>query len=370
MKVLYVGVYRDGTGWSHAAIDYILSMDSVGIDVVCRPIKLNSVDAEIPERIKELEAKSSKGCDIVIQHVLPHMSNYDGRFKKNIILYATETSNFINTTWATKINCMDEAWVISGQSKAASRASGVKVPIFKINHAINTSKFLQNIEPLGFEQLKDTFVFYFIGEPTRRKNLAALIKAFHTEFDNSEPVSLMIKCGSDSSQEATKKVADYIAEIKDGLKLYANREGYKKDLIITGHFNEMEMLRLHATGNCFVMPSYGEAWNIPASEALAIGNTPIVTKSTGMDEYITNNNGYLVDSIEEPCFGVMDTFTDIYTAKEKWRSISVNHLMENMRRAYSNREERIKKSEQGIADAYNFSYLNIGNKIKQRLMEE
>ena len=34
MKVLYLGHYKEGTGWSQAAIDYILAMDSVGIDVV------------------------------------------------------------------------------------------------------------------------------------------------------------------------------------------------------------------------------------------------------------------------------------------------------------------------------------------------
>ena len=41
MKVLYVGCYRDGTGWGQAAIDYILSMGAAGINVVPRPIKLN-----------------------------------------------------------------------------------------------------------------------------------------------------------------------------------------------------------------------------------------------------------------------------------------------------------------------------------------
>ena len=41
MKVLFIGCYRDGTGWAKAAGDYILAMDAAGIDVVCRPLKLN-----------------------------------------------------------------------------------------------------------------------------------------------------------------------------------------------------------------------------------------------------------------------------------------------------------------------------------------
>ena len=55
MKVLYIGCYRDGTGWAQAAIDYILAMDSAGIDVVPRAIKLNSNNPELPKRILELE---------------------------------------------------------------------------------------------------------------------------------------------------------------------------------------------------------------------------------------------------------------------------------------------------------------------------
>ena len=56
MKVLYIGCYREGTGWGQAAIDYILAMDSVGIDVVPRAVKLNNNQPELPQRILELES--------------------------------------------------------------------------------------------------------------------------------------------------------------------------------------------------------------------------------------------------------------------------------------------------------------------------
>ena len=73
MKVLYVGCYRDGTGWGQAATDYILAMDSVGIDVVPRPVKLNKNNIPIPNRITELERKDSSGAEVCIQHILPHL---------------------------------------------------------------------------------------------------------------------------------------------------------------------------------------------------------------------------------------------------------------------------------------------------------
>ena len=94
MKVLYVGCYRDGTGWGQAAIDYILSMDAAGIDVIPRPIKLNQRRYIPPKRILELEKKSTSGADVCIQHTLPQYMEYTNKLKKNIALYATETSDF------------------------------------------------------------------------------------------------------------------------------------------------------------------------------------------------------------------------------------------------------------------------------------
>ena len=40
MKILYVGHYKEQGGWAQAATDYILALDSVGVDVVCRNVTL------------------------------------------------------------------------------------------------------------------------------------------------------------------------------------------------------------------------------------------------------------------------------------------------------------------------------------------
>ncbi|SVE59243.1 uncharacterized protein METZ01_LOCUS512097, partial [marine metagenome] len=60
MKVLYIGNWRDGTGWGNAAQSYILSLDAADVDVVPRHIKLNERECEVPDRILKLEKKSDK----------------------------------------------------------------------------------------------------------------------------------------------------------------------------------------------------------------------------------------------------------------------------------------------------------------------
>ena len=373
MKVLFIGCYRDGTGWGQAAIDYILSMDRVGLDVVCRPLKLNQNNYEIPERIAELEKKPMKGANICIQNVLPHYLDYNGRFDKNIALYFTETDSFKNAVWPQRINAMDEAWVSCEQMAKASQNSGVTIPIKTIPCASDTSKFDEPRPSFNIPDLDDTFSFYFIGDMVRRKNLVALIKAFHLEFDTSEEVSLMIKTTkyNTSPEEAMEHVKSICNQIKENLKIYPSVDKYKYELIVTDHVTEEEMLSLHTTCSCFVMPSFGEAWCIPAFDAMGFGNTPICSNVGGPSDFLKNGGGFLVPAKEEPVFGMLETFNDIYTGHENWWSVDVRALQKDMRNVFEMWKndkpsyEEIQK--QGRLSAEQYSYENIGLLIKKEL---
>jgi hypothetical protein len=124
MRVLYVGCYRDGTGWAKAAEDYVLALDAAGVDVVPRPLKLNDVDHRPHPRVAELERKSAAGCDVCVQHTLPHLYDFNGRFAKNVAMYATETSHFRSSAWADRINLMDAAVVFNHDSAAGVQEVG------------------------------------------------------------------------------------------------------------------------------------------------------------------------------------------------------------------------------------------------------
>ena len=368
MKVLYVGCYREGTGWGQAAVDYILAMDSVGIDVVPRAVKLNNKQPELPQRILELESKDSSGSDVCIQHVLPHMMDYNSRFKKNIALYATETSNFISSNWHRKINCMDEAWVINTQMVRAARKSGVTIPIKEVPHATSFSKFESGYKKLDIPNIHGNFVFYFIGELNKRKNLEAFIKAFHLEFHRNEPVSILIKSNRHdlSGDQCALEIQNICNTIKAGLKKYPSVENYKEDLIITDFLSNEDVCRLHNSCDCFVMPSYGEAWCIPAFDAMGFGKTPICTNVGGMADFI-ENAGFLVEGITEPVYDMLDTFPNLFTGNENWCSVSIQGLRECMRHAYESQNSLKNMKRSGLKRAYEYSHKKIGNLIKDLL---
>jgi len=373
MKVLYIGHYREGSGWGQAAIDYILAMDSVGIDVVPRAVKLNQRQLQLPERILELESKESLGCDVCIQHVLPTMLDFNSRFKKNIALYATETSNFKQSSWARKINTMDEAWVINNQMKQASLDSGVDVPIKIIPHASDFSKFEMRHKKIEIPNSEGNFIFYTIADFNRRKNIEAIVRSFHSEFSKNEPVSLLIKTGSEgmNSDTCAASMQSICNEIKEELKIFPDTDSYKEDLIITDYLSEKDIERIHQTCDCFITSSYGEAWCIPAFDAMGFGNTPICSNTGGMADFLKEGGGVLVSGRMEPVTGMLNTIPDMFTAKENWFSIDENELKASMRNIYEMHKNSdpsySEMKRQGLKSAYEYSHEKIGTLIKEAL---
>ena len=182
MKVLYIGNYRDGTGWGNACVGNMLAMNAAGIDVVPRAISFEDTDSDYPQTIKDLEKKHSKkseniDCDVVIQHTLPHLYSYDSRYK-NIGFFATESESFTTSGWQYYANMMDEIWVPSEQNKQAAKNSGVTVPIEVVPHSLDISSY-SNTDGARVQEMENSFTFGFVGEFIERKNLRALLRAFH-----------------------------------------------------------------------------------------------------------------------------------------------------------------------------------------------
>lgn len=372
MNILFVGPYRQKDGWAMATRSYIKSLATRHKNITTRPLYLSTPDDNFTDaQILEYESSQYDHYDIVIQKTLPHCLFYNGSYKKNIGLFELETNNLINSECISNINRMDEIWVPSSFEQNCLIKSGVTKPIKVISQALDTEfidsnrNYKININPI----VDNMFKFYFIGEYNDRKNIRDLIIAFNLAFDHTEPVCLVIKTsipGMQPSQSLSKIEAD-INQIK---KTLANKSKYKKEIIITDNIPYKDIIGLHNACDCFVAPSYGEAFCRPAAEALVLGKTPIVNKNTGMKDYITEENGFLVKSTKTPVIVTnrpLSNDFDIYNADEYWYKIDIYDLIEKMKLAYSMHSKKDKalndKKEAGIASLANFSYTEIGAKL-------
>ncbi|MEK6879225.1 MAG: hypothetical protein AABY22_06425, partial [Nanoarchaeota archaeon] len=163
-KVLLISNFLDNTGYSVAGQGLALALNTIpNIDLICRVLKLNDNKdySDVPPEIFNLINKDSSDCSICIQHSLPHLCEPNYRFKKNIIYFAWETNNFIDSGWFLHLNLFDEIWVINPDQKDACLKSGVKKPIYVFPHAFDPEKYqnLDSLPPLDLPVNKDSFLF-------------------------------------------------------------------------------------------------------------------------------------------------------------------------------------------------------------------
>ena len=371
MKILYIGHYREGGGWAKAATDYIQALNSIGLDVVCRNVSLTGATEPVPDKILELEQKSIQDVDYCIQNVLPHHLVGSNKFKKNIAIIYYESTSLKHNPWIENLKLMDEVWVANKSTYETLKESGL--PKIRIVHnACDLSKFDKEYPKLSIPDVDSKFKFYFIGDLNDRKNIEGVLRCFHSEFCNKEPVCLVIKINKFGMQpQALKEHFIQISnKVKQTLRISANIKDHCKEVIVSEKLTEDQLNSIHATCDCFVTISHGEGWSIPSFDAMGFGKTPICSKEGGPQEFIDEedlNTGTLVGGVYGVCSHTDPVFPHIFTGREEWFVPSEAETKARMRYYYEQRDNIDRSA--GLKQVEKFSYKNIANQIKEHLSE-
>lgn len=279
--------------------------------------------------------------------------------------------------WRFYLEFMDELWCPNSEMKENITPFFDK-QINVIPIGCDSAKFEKKYPELKINELGGTFKFYFINEFNRRKNLAAVLEAFHTEFDYSEAVSLIIKTNVPNANPTQSKqiVEDFCNKVKQSLRLYSKHQYYHKEAIITDRLTNEQICGLHRYGDCFVSPSFHECFGQNSFDAMGFGKTPICINHAGPKEYIdqTNlNTGTLLESYPEPVCGMEAVVPDTFTARETWYNVDRDELKHAMRMYYTNHREKgseceTLKNREALEQAKKFSYEAVGKKIAEILL--
>jgi glycosyltransferase involved in cell wall biosynthesis len=368
MKTLLIGHYKENSGWSHAAMNTIFAMQKVGIDIVSRNIALTQYNKNVDHRLIMIENKTLNDIDVLIQNVLPHHIVGTQRFRKNVAYFVGESNTLKYNKWLYYLKLVDEVWVPNETLKNNLEKDGIKI-VKKIPYAFDLDYYNTNTtQRIKFGGLEHTFKFYYIGELNDRKNIESIIRCFHSEFEHSEQVSLVLKLKKFgvSPQELRNHVQNICSQIKKELRIHKDIDRYKKEIIITEDFTQDQIKTLHLSCDCFVSPTHGEGWSIPSFEAMCYGKTPICSNEGGPKEFITDLNcGTLVDGVYDICNHSDPAFLDLFTGKELWFHPSQHETKKAMRFYYENRNNINRTT--GLKSASKFSYENIGNLIKDAI---
>lgn len=371
MKLLYLGHYKENSGWSRAAINGIQAINTTDVDVVCRDVKLTETIPNVDNVVLDLEKKDLKNIDYCIQHLLPHHIVGTTKFRKNIAYFVAEATSIRYHHWSNNLGLMDEIWVPNHDMMNNLINDGFKNKIRVIPHAFDMKKYSDdNGHRIKFEDKNHTFKFYFISELDDRKNLESIVRCFHSEFHRNEPVSLVLKVkrSNINPQILRNEIGSFCDKIKSTMRLYQSVKDYHEEVIITEDFTDEQMNTLHLSCDCFVGPTHGEGWSIPAFDAMCFGKTPICSNEGGPSEFIDKDNkytGYLVNGSYSICNHRNPAFPDLFTGRDHWFVPNELEIKKAMRYYYENRNLTNKNA--GLERGKQFSYENVGIKIKEAL---
>lgn len=362
--VKHQGVHQDHTGYGEANRNEVAALHTAGIDVAVdtvHQVREKSSFGWTGELCKQLEGRNIP-YKIKIIHLTPDLyKNYmeDGVYHISRLFWETDS---LPAGWADACNQMGEIWASSPNMAELFKANGVRVPIYSFPQPIDITHADKNYTKFSVSH-HSGFLFYAIFQWIDRKNPRALLTAFWEAFKGRDDVALLLKTFRLSYDEGEyEKIRDDIRQWKSALPM----GHYPKILLVNKILTQEEMYKLHTTGDCFVQADCGEGWSRTVQEALLMGKPVIATSRGGIHEYLQEEHYFKIPSKYVPVREV--NWIKFYTKDQKWAEIDKEKLKLAMLYCYNN---RILAGAKGIVAKqfikHNFSYAQIGNKMRERL---
>ena len=287
---------------------YYLVKESAGILEISQTGKSYGVRDQVIFSSQDRELNQSGA---MIWHDQPREQWLYSPFKKNIAIVPWETTR-IPKSWVARLNSFDALFVPCKQNVECFRDSGVTIPIEIIHWGIDPLKTY----PLERPE-RPIFTFGHMGALSQRKGTDLLVEAFIEAFPTEQDVQLINKTSYNT----------YPFNVKDK----------RIKVLMTPYTNEELINQFWKEIDCFVFPTRGEGWGLTPMEAMATGVPAIVTGWSGPMEYMSKDDGWLID------YKMVDAknFTDTVYKEDcgQWAEPSKEHLIELMRYAYTHQEE-------------------------------
>jgi glycosyltransferase involved in cell wall biosynthesis len=355
LTVVWHAPLFDASGYAEDARNLILAADLAGVPVRANEASWRQVRVDLrpadDRRLRELLSTPVQAPAVHLLHTFPtHFHRAPGA-PATIGRTMFETDR-IPDPWVPKCNELDEIWVPCAFNAETFVRAGVRPDKVRVlPHAIDADLFRQPPAPL----LRRTglgFVFLSVFDWQYRKGWDSLLTAYCHEFGPAEDVTLVLKVHSSfgRSHEELKAAARALVAARLGLP----PDHSPRIVFLDAHVPIVDMPRLYASADCFVLPTRGEGWCRPFMEAMACGVPVIGTRFGGHLDYMTDENSLLVDCTIVPVSAEGAREVPAFRG-HRWAEPDADHLRASMRIAFTDRE-RIRalsaRAREGILRTY------------------
>ena|SRR5579871_1320975 len=331
LKITIFGLWLGHLGFAQHARQFAAALAKVE-DVIAAPWDVSLTD----QRFRDLASDDRIGVGIGSIDWMVHVS---GRRRIGFVVWET---TLLPREKRRILRKLDEIWVPSDWGRRVLLENGL--PEDKV-HVVP-----EGVDPFLFRPVSASearpvevggsrpFRFLCVAKWEVRKGTADLALAFAREFRPDEPVELILHCsnpaypGFDPSSALAGLNVPPNARIRTSKPMPLSR-----------------LPELYCACDVMVLPTKAEGWGLPILEALSCGIPVIATNYSAHTEFLTDDNGYLIDvaemrEVDDPV--AFETNEPLGV----WAQPDLHHLQALMRRSFENHTERLQKGSQARRD--------------------
>lgn len=243
-----------------------------------------------------------------------------------------------------RLKHFEKIWVPSKLHSEILENSGVPIAkIFVFAPGVDHRLFHPRVAPSKLVEPSSNFTFLFLGNPTWRKGLDIVLRAYLEEFSAKEPVRLVVKL-----THLPKKKKNFSWEISDLVnRLGAINSMFPPVRVLSETVFDEEIPRILRSANVLVTASRSFQFSMSVREAMVTG-IPVIGP-IGLEKILglTEENGYpvVVEKKVLPA-GKMYSNSPDCTIEE----MDVSDLRRRMREAFKNHRGAREKGKQARQD--------------------
>jgi glycosyltransferase involved in cell wall biosynthesis len=291
------------------------------------------------------------------------------RVRKSTIIYTSWERDSVGHALINELLSVGEVWVPCEANCRAFVKSGLPEEMVRvIPHVYNPATHLATriAWPRGSEVVPSGRRFYHIGKWEPRKGQHALIGAFLQAFTPNDRVSLLIKTHGwgywDDYPPPEESLEEWIKNEQVLENGWTPKKVKRVLRIMTERVTDAEIAQLHKENNIYVSPSHGEAWDMPAFDALCAGNSLVHVGYGGSEEYAPFATEWCkVVRVEHRMGPVHSGYN--WESDANWAEYDLEDLVHAMRQAEPPRR-RIHPPE-----FRRFSRLSVGRQMSELIVE-
>jgi|GEM_PF-2379124 len=305
--------------------------------------------------LKEIyaEYKTIPTSDILIYQNFPRdpnalhgLADLPANFR---IVYLAWEEDAYPQRWVTELNAhANMVMAASEHTKRVLKRSGIKIPVVVVPNALMPAYLAANLDLSAANtrsaliKSKKKYLFLHNSSGMERKSPKELLEGYVEAFTAADNVALVIKSFPNINNQFTDLVEQFRAK----------KNSPEIELIETADLSDEQLIELYQSANCYVAPSKAEGFNLPVLEAMCLGVPVISTGWSSQLDFLTEDNGYLVDYQLVPAQSHLDN------PGAYWAEPSVPDLAAKFRQVYEEdgKEVQLEKIDLAHEMARNFTW--------------